>query len=152
LQISWFRSFQKNRIRFVPVITLGDPIGIFSAATATATPELVNTVTDGNVVTYTVSSKGYAVLEGGYEGAKPNEFEVKIDTAENKIISVKYITFSDTKGIGDKVDSATFLDQFKDLSIDDETISVDSVSGATITSVSAARAVRFAIETLKKGG
>ncbi|PKM87589.1 MAG: NADH:ubiquinone oxidoreductase subunit RnfD [Firmicutes bacterium HGW-Firmicutes-10] len=136
----------------VPVITLGDPIGIFSNATATATPELTNTVTDGNVVTYTVSSKGYAVLEGGYEGAKPNVFEVKIDTAENKIVSVKYITFSDTKGIGDKVDSDTFLDQFKGLSIDDESISVDSVSGATITSVSAARAVRFAIETLKKGG
>lgn len=136
----------------VPVITLGDPIGIFSTATSTATPELTNTVTEGNVVTYTISSKGYSILEGGYEGAKPNVFEVKIDTSEKKIVSVKVITFSDTKGIGDKVDSATFLDQFKGLSIDDESISVDSVSGATITSVSAARAVRFAIETLKKGG
>lgn len=136
----------------VPVINLGDPIGIFSAATATATPELTNTVTEGNVVTYTVSSKGYAILEGGYEGAKPNVFEVKIDTAQGKIVSVKVITFADTKGIGDKIDSETFLKQFEGLLIDDESISVDTVAGATVTSVSAARAVRFAIETLKKGG
>lgn len=132
-----------------PVITLGDPIGIFSAATSTATPELTNTVTEGDVVTYTVSSKGYSVLEGGYEGAKPNVFEVKINTADKTVVSVKVITFSDTKGIGDKIDSETFLEQFEGLSIDDESISVDSVSGATITSVSAARAVRFAIETWK---
>ncbi len=135
-----------------PIINLGDPIGIFADATSRVPGEVLDTATDGNEVTFVVSSRGYSVLEGGYDDAKPNVFEVVIDTSDNTLISVRVIALNDTPGLSDPVDSATFLDQYKGLSIEDESITVDAVAGATVTSVSANRAVRAAIKALIEDG
>ncbi|TFG83889.1 MAG: FMN-binding protein [Erysipelotrichales bacterium] len=128
-----------------PVITLGRPVVIFSDETA-KTPGVVDSkVVEGNVTTLTVSSAGYAVKDG--EGG-PNIFTIKIDTATKQIVSVAFATFSDTKGIGDKANSDTFLMQFAGLSTVDPAAEVDVASGATVSSVSAARGVRAAIEAV----
>jgi len=132
-----------------PTITLGDPVGIFSDETALAPATVTDKVTEGDVVTLTVSSKGYAMLQDDHsEDPQPNVLIVKIDTVKQEIVSVAYATFSDTTNIGDKTKDKKFLDQFAGLSIVDEAAEVDVVSGATYTSVSVARAVRAAIEAV----
>jgi len=127
-----------------PVITLGRAVIIFSPETALNPAVVDNKVVEGNVTTYTVTSAGYAVKEGE-DGAKPNIFTIKIDSVTKQVVSVAFATFSDTKGLGDKANSETFLKQFAGLSVVDAAASVDVVSGATFTSVSAARGVRAAI-------
>lgn len=133
------------------IVNLGDPIGIFANATVKPEGEVVESSEDGDLVTFVVHSKGYAVLEGGYDNAQPNEFEVVLNKAEKTIVSVKVIELHDTPGISDPVNSDTFLDQYKDLSYDDEDASVDLATGATVTSTSANRAVRAAIEAVLGG-
>ncbi|MBN2850588.1 MAG: FMN-binding protein, partial [Erysipelotrichaceae bacterium] len=110
--------------------------------------EVTNKTVDGDVVTLTVSSKGYAVLQSEEDETEPNILEVKIDTVKKEIVSVAYVTFSDTPNIGDKTKDEVFLSQFEGLSITDATIEVDVVTGATYTSVSVARGVRAAIEAV----
>ncbi len=129
-----------------PPLQFGPSIGIFSTQTDRVSGEVMDKTTDGDIVTYIVSSRGYAVLEGGYDDAKPNVFEVVINRADNVIVSVSFIEMNDTQGFGDKIDADEFWEQFVDLDITDDTIEIDVVSGATMTSVSAARAVRAAIE------
>lgn len=131
-----------------PVITLGDPVQIFGDETAKSPAEVTNKTVDGDVVTLTVSSKGYAVLHSEEDETEPNVLEVKIDTVKKEIVSVAYVTFSDSTNIGDKTKDEVFLSQFEGLSITDATIEVDVVTGATYTSVSVARGVRAAIEAV----
>lgn len=128
-----------------PPIQFGASVGIFTNQTERVAGEIVEENTEGDETTYLVSSKGYAVLEGGYDDAKPNIFEVVINTASNTIVSVSLVEMNDTQGIGDKIDAEEFFEQFVGLDITDNTIEVDAVSGATVTSVSVARAVRAAI-------
>ncbi len=128
-----------------PPLAFSETIGIFSKPTENIAGEILEESTDGDVTTYKVASKGYAILEGGYDNAQPNVFEVKINKATNKIVSVAMLTMSDTQGIGDKVDAEEFFEQFVDLDITDAEITIDAVASATVTSVSAARAVRAAI-------
>lgn len=128
-----------------PPLAFGDPVGIFSNATASAPAEILEETTDGDVTTYLVASKGYAVLEGGYEGAKPNVFKIVINTAEKKVVSMELVEFNDTTGLGDKIDHEDFWAQFEGLATDDDSIEIDVVSGATVTAISAARALRGAI-------
>ncbi len=131
-----------------PVITLGDPIVIISDATASPVAEILEKTTDGNITTYKVSSKGYAVLDSDHsDGAVPNILIIKVDDTTNKVVSVAYDTFSDSKNIGDKTNSETFLKQFEGLSLGDATASVDAVTGATKTSRSVVRALRAVIES-----
>ncbi len=129
-----------------PPLQFGASIGIFSTQTERVEGEVIETTTDGDETTYLVSSRGYAVLEGGYDDAQPNIFEVVINTATNTIVSVSFVDHQDTPGIGDKIDAEEFWNQFIDLDITDTDIEIDVVSGATVTSVSAARAVRAAIK------
>lgn len=125
-----------------PVVTLGRAVVIFSDETA-MTPAIVDAkVAAGDVITMTVSSGGYAVSEEGV----PNVFTILIDKVKKQVVSVAFATFNDTTGIGDKAENKIFLDQFAGLSIIDTAAKVDVVSGATITSISAARGVRAAIE------
>lgn len=132
-----------------PTVTLGVPVLIFGDDTALSPAEVTSSVAAGDVVTITVSSKGYAVLESEYdENPKPNILIVKIDTVKKTIVSVAFSEFHDTKNIGDKTNSTTYLDQFTGLSITDPTASVDTVTGATFSSVSVARAVRAAIDSV----
>lgn len=134
-----------------PTVVLGGPIGIFDDITSRVSGEILETSTDGSLTTYLVSSRGYSVLEGGYEDAQPNIFEVVLDTDLDEIVSVSVVELNDTPGLSDPVDSSTFLDQYKGLSINDESITVDAVSSVTVTSISANRAVRTAIDALKGG-
>lgn len=128
-----------------PPIQFGASIGIFTNQTERVAGEIIEESTEGDETTYLVSSRGYAVLEGGYEGAEPNIFEVVINNANNTIVSVSLVEMNDTQGIGDKIDDEEFFDQFVGLDITDNTIEIDAVSGATVTAVSSARAVRAAI-------
>lgn len=132
----------------VVVITLGDPINIYEVSLPDKAL-ITNTVVAGDVTTFTVSSDGYAVLEEEEGEGTPNVYEIKINTVTKTIVSVAYITFSDTKRIGDKTNSEIFLVQFKDLVIDDTSISVDVATGATYSSQSVIRAVLAAIKGVK---
>ena len=131
----------------VPDITLSSPIALDQSASATQGVILSSSV-DGDATVVLVEIKGYAILEGGYEGAQPNKVEVRVNTASLKVVSVTVVEIKDTNNIGTKVDNPIFLDQFKDL---DQTGSVDAVSGATVTSLSVVRAVYAALEHVKGG-
>jgi electron transport complex protein RnfD len=135
----------------VPVVTLGASIGIFSDKTEKVAGEVVDQSADGDVVTYKVSSKGYAILESTYENPEPNLFEVVLNTADQTVVSLVILEMKDTAGIGDKIDDPIFLDQFKGLSYASTDASVDAISNATVSAVSANRAVRAAIEAAKGG-
>jgi len=128
-----------------PVVTLGEALLILSPATASSPATVLDKVTASNITTYRISSKGYAALKGEEEGTDPNIFVIKVDETTKKVVSVTFEKFSDTKGIGDKVNTKTFLDQFIGLSLTDANASVDVVTGATYTSTSAARALRAVI-------
>lgn len=128
-----------------PPLQFGASIGVFTGQTENVPGEIIEESTEGDETTYVVSSRGYAVLEGGYEGAESNVFEVVINTSTNTIVSVSLVEMNDTKGIGDKIDAEEFFEQFVGLDITDSSIEIDAVSGATVTSTSAARAVRAAI-------
>lgn len=129
-----------------PVITInlkGEPLVISQQISSTAV--VVSEVAEGDVTTFVVNINGYAYTSDHDDNPQPNTLEVKINTATQTIESVAYVTFSDSKGIGDKTNSDVFLSQFTGLSIVDETTSADVVSGATVTSVSVIRAVNAAI-------
>lgn len=129
-----------------PVITInlkGEPLVISQQISSTAV--VVSEVAEGDVSTFVVNINGYAYTSDHDENPQPNTLEIKINTATQTIESVAYVTFSDSKGIGDKTNSDVFLSQFTGLSIVDETTSADVVSGATVTSVSVIRAVNAAI-------
>lgn len=129
-----------------PVVTInlkGEPVVISQQTSPTAV--IVSEVADGDVTTFVVNINGYAFQSDHSDDPKPNTLEVKINTATQVIESVAYVTFSDSKNIGDKTNSDVFLTQFVGVSIVDETASVDVVSGATITSQSVVKAVNAAI-------
>jgi Na+-translocating ferredoxin:NAD+ oxidoreductase RnfG subunit len=124
-----------------PPLQFGASVGIFSKNAGTVVSKSV----DGDVVTYIAQGNGYRVLEG-YDGAKANVFEIKINTATKKVVSVKYVEMNDSQGIGDKIDAEEFWAQFIGLDITNQDSSIDVVSGATFTSESVVRALRAAIE------
>jgi Na+-translocating ferredoxin:NAD+ oxidoreductase subunit D len=130
-----------------PDITLSTPISLDQSETSVK-GVILSSTTEGDFELVLVEIRGYAVLEGGYEGAQPNKVEVKINKTTLKVDSVKIVEIKDTNNIGTKVDDPIFLDQFKDV---DETSSVDAVSGATVTSLSVVRAVFAALEHVKGG-
>ncbi len=135
------------------VINLGERVNILDEDVIETAVELISSSQEGDVLTLVISAKGYAVLFDEYgDDPQPNSFEVKIDTANQTILSVAYVSFEDSKNIGDKTDTETFLSQFEGLSITDPEAGVDVVASATVTSISVIRAVRFAIsEALKEG-
>lgn len=123
------------------VITLGDAHLIVDARESIA--EVISKTDEGTVSTFVVNSKGYALLESDHaEDPQPNTYEIKVDTSTQTVVSVAYVSFSDTTGIGDKTNSAVFLDQFIGLSLVDPSSSVDVVTGATFTSDSAISALK----------
>ena len=129
-----------------PVVTInlkGDPVVISQQTSPTAV--IVSETADGDVTTFVVNINGYAFQSDHDDNPQPNTLEVKVNTATQTIESVAYVTFSDSKNIGDKTNSDVFLSQFIGVSIVDETASVDVVSGATITSQSVVKAVNAAI-------
>jgi Na+-translocating ferredoxin:NAD+ oxidoreductase subunit D len=135
------------------VVNLGDRVNIFDEEVIESVVELQSSSAEGDVLTLVISAKGYALLFSDYEeDPQPNVFEIKINTANQTIVSVAYVSFADTKNIGDKTDTATFLEQFEGLSLVDDEAGVDVVTSATVTSISVIRAVRYAIELALEGG
>lgn len=109
------------------------------------TPEVVSSTEEGNIKTFEVSSPGYASAEGG----KNNIIEVKINMDDKTVESVAVIEANDTPQLGTRIEEESFLEKFKGISADDETASVDAISGATISTISVTKAVGIALEEVK---
>lgn len=91
---------------------------------------------------------GYAVLLSvkGYDSSKPMSVAVGFDK-DGKILKCHVISCTgETSGIGSKVSAESFLAQFDGKS---ETQSVDTISGATISSEPFIAAVGEALDTVK---
>lgn len=101
------------------------------------------------------SDKGYAVMlrAKGYDSSNPIVIAVGID-AEGKLTKCHVVSCTgETSGIGTKVGTPEFLQQFvgKDKKLD----GVDAISGATISSsafISAVNDAFAAYETVKEAG
>ena len=132
-----------------PPVELGSAIKIFREVTEKKQGTVTDKLEEGNVVTYTVTVAGYAMLEGEYGEPVPNTVVVKVDKEAKTILSVEVTVASDTKNLGTKITNATFLDQFKDLSYADETVEADTISGATVSSTSVINAILAAIQASK---
>lgn len=132
-----------------PPIELGSAIKIFREVSEKKQGTIADKVEEGDVVTYTVNVAGYAVLEGEYGEPVPNTVVIKLNKATKTILSVEVTVASDTKNLGTKITNATFLDQFKDMSYADETVEVDVISSATVSSTSVINAILAAIQASK---
>lgn len=130
-------------------VPLGSPIAIFKEVSEKSQATVTETKEDGNILTYTVSAPGYAVLEGEYGEPLPNIIVVQVDKEAKKILSVEVTTASDTKNLGTKITNAAFLDQFKDLSYAEESVEVDVITSATVSCTSVVNAVLAAIQASK---
>ena len=71
---------------------------------------------------------------------------VTINPTEKIIISVTEVVSHDTKNLGTQVENEMFLKQFENLSYADESVQVDAISAATISSESIFNGVLKAIE------
>lgn len=132
-----------------PELALGEEIKIFRDVSDDAKASIKDESEDGSIIKYTVEVPGYAVLESDYDNPEPNIVAIEIDKDGKLIKSVEILEIKDTEGIGTKVDHEDFLNQFKDLSFEDENASVDAVSAATSSSSSIVNAVLAAIEESK---
>lgn len=88
---------------------------------------------------------GYAFVgEGnGYGGVV--RVLVGVDEASDKILNVKVLEHTETPGLGSRIENADFRQQFVGKAVDDPIQvgrDIDSISGATVSSVAAAEAVR----------
>ncbi len=96
---------------------------------------------------YFVSVKGYGLIEGDSDHGNytRNEFEVEINLETREVVRVTLITFGDTKGIGDKIDTEDYSALFEGLSLDAMDVEVDNITGATWSSKSMIAAVQAAM-------
>lgn len=124
----------------------GGGIAIFSDSTANL-PTVDSATEEGDLMVYVLSAPGYYAIE---TGGADNKIEVSIDKASGAVAKVAIVEVNDTPGLGDRIDAASFLDQFEGISFDDQEAGVDAVSGATVSSLSAIRAVRVALEEFNK--
>ena len=103
--------------------------------------EITNTTenSDGSV-TYTVSVDGYAVYN--HADGKPNVIEVTI--LDGTVQNVVVVEANDTQYVGDQIANEDFTSQFVGMTKD--TLELEPLSGATISSNSAYHAVLTALE------
>ncbi len=126
--------------------TLGDLIK-FTEVTQAGQISIVSSTQDGDVLTVIVKSDGYAVLEDEHsEDPQPNEIEIKLNTATQTIVSVKFTDFNDSRIKKNFIDHPDFLGQFEGVSYVDPEASVDVSVGATYSTESVIRAVVAAID------
>lgn len=130
-------------------LDFGEEVKIFRDISDDEKANITDQSEEGSIVKYTVEVPGYAILDSDYDNPEPNLVAVEIDKDAKLIKSVEILEIKDTEGIGTKVDHEEFLDQFKDLSYEDENASVDAVSAATSSSVSIVNAVLAAVESSK---
>lgn len=131
-------------------VTLQDEY--MNALIATITSSVDNG--DGTM-TYLITSQGYAAVEGVKDpdyghAPDPNEFEIIVNTADQSIVSITPTAVKDTQYIGDKILESDFLDQFKGIKLSEEfEMEInDAVTGATVSSKSALRAIVEVRKTL----
>ncbi len=108
--------------------------------------EILSSVDEGNLKVVTVSTPGYAALTDG----KNNVIEVKINKDTKTVESVSVKEANDTPQLGTRIEEETFLAKFKGISAEDENASIDALSGATISTVSVAKAVGTALQEVKE--
>lgn len=128
----------------IPALSLGNPVALSEDLS-----RFDAQVTDQTNGVFLVAIKGYGLIEGDPEHGDyiRNEFEVEIDLESRQVVRVSLVTFGDTKGIGDKVDTEEYYALFEGLSLDDMSQSIDTVTGATWTSKSVIAAVQAAMTT-----
>lgn len=126
---------------------LTGPMKVFRDITANV-PEITSETEEGESVVFLVETPGYAVVEG-YAGAVPNVVEVTIAKADKTVERVRVLEVADTPNFGTEVQAKNFVDQFLGLSLSDSDAEVDVASGATVSSVSVAKAVQVALEAME---
>ncbi len=130
---------------FKPDVTLDKPVKLNSEEVSRYQGEIKNITVENNVTSYHILVDGYGIMDSYHpENYERNEVEVKISNGE--VVSVEFIVFSDTLGIGDFALNQSFYDTFSGLSIHDLNQEVDSVNGATYTSRSLMSAVAIAMQ------
>ncbi len=99
----------------------------------------------GNGV-YFVSVKGYGLIDGDSDHGNytRNEFEIVIE--DGVITGITLVTYGDTKGIGDVIDTEAYKNLFVGLSGGELDTEIDTLTGATWTSKSMIAAVQAALE------
>ncbi len=128
----------KNLKKFMVVmLSLVLVVGVIGCGDATN-----DTATDGDAEgmytpgTYEASADGYAATEGD---GMPVQVEVEFDA--DKIVSVKVVDHEETDGIGSEA-----VDQLPGEIVDGQTLDVEAVSGATLTSNAIIEAVSDTVE------
>jgi electron transport complex protein RnfG len=106
-------------------------------------------VEEGSVIEYAELKDSEGVVVGYVYKTFANNSYGSITTlvglsADGLVKDIKYSTFSQTPGFGDKVKNPEFMDQFKD--VDASSLTVDYVSGATYSSILVDDLVHSAIE------
>jgi len=128
-------------------IEFGTKIPLYREVAESKAGVIVDTVEEGDVVTYTVEVAGYALQEG--YGDTPNILKIVINKAEQTIQSVEVLEANDTPNLGTKIEHPDFLAQFEGMSYVDESVEVDAISAATVSSTSVVNAILAAIDASK---
>ncbi|MDR1795214.1 MAG: FMN-binding protein [Erysipelotrichaceae bacterium] len=132
-----------------PSVVLGAKVAINDASIDRYKGE----ITENTDTEYVVKVKGYGLVDDdGSHGLSYdyNIIRVTIDPETNTITAVAFDSFGDTSGIGSKANVPEYLDLFKGLSLDDTSVEVDTVSGATCTSKSIISAIRIVMDAAGK--
>ena len=108
---------------------------------------------DGNVRTYHIKVNGYGLVDndGSHGGTySQNEYEIKVDLAEKKVISIVYLHFGDTPGFGDRTVNEAYYELFEGISTLDYEQEINTATKATRTSRSMIKAVKIVMDDLGK--
>ena len=100
----------------------------------------------GNIV-------GYAFQNSGQGFQSILKIMMGLDLENNKIIKVRILNQAETPGLGSRIKEETFKDQYKGKSFSDQfkvKEDIDSISGATITSVAMTDVIKEGIEKVQK--
>lgn len=131
---------------------IGAAVEVFNAITGStggpSAPEPTPTVPEIVIINETEADgiKTYEFSAPGFMKATPNEYKLSIDTTTHTVTELINTVFNDTPDIGDMATANSHLEQFVGLSVF-EAVSVDIVSGATVTSESINTAVQFIFDT-----
>lgn len=128
-------------------IEFGKKVPLYREVSESKAGTIVDTVEEGDLVTYTVEVAGYALQEG--YGDTPNILKIIINKADQTIQSVEVLEANDTPNLGTKIEHPDFLAQFEGLSYADESVEVDAISAATVSSESVVNAILAAIDASK---
>lgn len=131
---------------------IGAAVEVFNAITGStggpSTPEPTPTEPEIVIINETEADgiKTYEFSAPGFMKATPNEYKLSIDTTTHTVTELINTVFNDTPDIGDMATANSHLEQFVGLSVF-EAVSIDIVSGATVTSESINTAVQFIFDT-----